>query len=114
MELKDFIKETLIQINEGVIEAQNSIKDSGALINPQGFHQGENLKIGYAGEYQHVQKVKLSVAVNVVENSEMKGGVGMISVFSLGLSGKVSDVNTVTNRIEFEVPISLPTMKVKK
>ncbi|WP_299108615.1 hypothetical protein [uncultured Tenacibaculum sp.] len=114
MELKKFIKQTLIEITNGVKEAQEEIKDSGAYINPEGFHSGENLQSGYRGEYRHIQKIKMSVGVNVVENSEIKGGAGIISVFSLGLNGKVSDVNTVTNKIEFEIPISLPVMDIKK
>lgn len=83
-------------------------------INPEGFHSGENLRSGFQGEYRHVQKIKMSVAVNVVENSELKGEIGIISVFSTGLSGKISDVNTVMNRIKFEIPISLPVMAIKK
>ncbi|WP_394749575.1 hypothetical protein [Spongiimicrobium salis] len=113
MDLKDFIKQTLIEITNGVTEAQQEIKDSGAYINPEGFHTGEHVRSNYSREYRHVQKVKMSVGVNVVENSEMKGGAGIISVLSLGVSGKVSDVNTITNRIEFEIPISLPVMKTK-
>lgn len=114
MELKDFIKQTLIDITKGVSEAQEEIKDSGAYINPEGLHHQGNVRPGYNGEYRHVQQIKLSVGVNAVENSEMKGGIGVISVFSAGLSGKISDANTVTNRIEFEIPISLPIMHVKK
>lgn len=114
MELKDFIKQTLTEITNGVKEAQEEIKDSGAYINPGGFHRGENLDLEYANQFRHVQKVKMSVAVNAVENSEIKGKAGIISVLSLGVSGKVSDVNTVTNRIEFEIPISLPTMNIKQ
>jgi hypothetical protein len=112
MELKDFIKQSLIQITDGVKEAQENIKDSGAYINPEGFHAGENLRHGYNKEYRHVQKVKMSIAVNVVENSELKGGAGIISVISLGLSGKITDVNSTTNRLEFEIPISLPVMDI--
>lgn len=114
MELKDFIKHTLTEITNGVKEAQEEIKDTGAYINPEGFHSGENLRSGFEGEYRHVQKVKMSIGVNVVENSEIKGGAGIISVLSLGINGKVSDVNTFTNRIEFEIPISLPVMNIEK
>ncbi len=113
MDLKDFIKQTLIEITNGVKEAQESIKDSGAYINPKGLHSGENIRSGYEDQFRSLQKVKMSVAVNAVENSEMKGGIGIISVFSAGLSSKVSDINTVTNRIEIEIPISLPVMNIK-
>ena len=113
MDLKNFIAETLIQITDGVKDAQEKIADSGAYINPKGFHSGENLRSGYGGEYRHVQKVKMSVAVSVVENSKEKGGIGVISVFSAGLSTELSDVNSVSNRIDFEIPISLPVMNTK-
>ena len=114
MESKDFIKQTLIDITTGVSEAQEAIKDSGAYINPKGFTGGEALSIGFNDNSRNVQKIKMSVGVNAVENSEMKGGIGVITVFSAGLSGKISDVNSVTNRIEFEIPISLPIMNIKK
>ena len=113
MELKDFIKQTLVEITNGVKEAQEEIKDSGAYINPEGLHRGEHLELGYEGRYRHIQKVKMSVSVNAVENSELKGKAGIISVISLGVSGKVSDVNSISNRIEFEIPISIPNMKIK-
>lgn len=114
MDLKEFISETLVQITTGVQEAQEKVKDTGCLINPEGFHQGENLKSGYNKEYRHVQKVKMSVAVNVIENSETKAGLGVVTaIFKAGASAKEGEVNNVMNRIEFEIPISLPIMDVK-
>jgi hypothetical protein len=114
MDLKEFITETLVQITNGVIKAQELIKDTGAYINPEGLHSGENLQPGYGGQVRHIQKVKMSVAVNVIENSENKAGISVLSVFSAGFSTKNSDVNSVTNRIEFEIPISVPVMNVVK
>lgn len=115
MELKDFIKETLVQITNGVVEAQVAIKDSGCLINPEGYYTGEQVKTGYNQEYRHVQKVKMSIAINVIENSEKKAGLGVVSgLFSAGATAKNSDTNTITNRIDFEIPISLPVMESEK
>lgn len=37
MELKAFITETLLQISEGVLNAQELLESKGVLINPQGF-----------------------------------------------------------------------------
>ena len=113
MDLKDFISETLVQITQGVQDAQEKIKNTGCLINPEGFYQGENVKIGYKNEFIHVQKVKMSVAVRVIENTETKAGLGVVSaIFTAGVSNKDGETNTVSNRIEFEVPISLPVMDV--
>lgn len=114
MELKEFIKETLVQITNGVIEAQDIIKDTGCYINPEGFHSGEQVRTGYNKEYRHVQKVKLSIAISVIENNEKKAGLGVVSgILSAGASTKNNDSNSVTNRIEFDIPISLPIMDIK-
>ena len=114
MDLKEFITETLVQITNGVIEAQELIKDKGAYINPEGRHSGENVEPGFEGRFRHIQKVKMSVAVTVTENLEKKAGISVLSVISAGVSAKNSDLNSITNRIEFEIPISVPIMKVEK
>lgn len=113
MELKEFIRETLIQITNGVIEAQQTLKDTGCYINPEGYHLKEQIKPGYDKEYRHVQKIKMSISVNVIEGNENKAGIGVFSsILNAGVSAKNSDTNSTTNRIEFEIPISLPVMEV--
>ena len=110
MDLKEFISETLVQITEGVKDAQDKIKETGCLINPQGVHRGDNVELNYEG-YRHIQKVKMSVGVKVIEDSETKGGLGVVSaIFTAGVSHKDGETNTVSNRIEFDIPISLPVM----
>jgi hypothetical protein len=37
MELKEFITQTLININQGILDAQEQPKDSGFLINPKNY-----------------------------------------------------------------------------
>jgi hypothetical protein len=114
MDLKEFISETLVQITQGVQDAQEKIKDTGCLINPNGLHKGDNVKGGFDGVYRSIQKVKMSVAVNVVENSETKAGLGVVSsIIKAGISSKDGESNTVSNRIEFDIPISLPLMDFK-
>ncbi len=114
MDLKEFITETLVQITNGVIDAQELIKDKGAYINPEGRHSGENLESGYEGKFRHIQKVKMSVAVTVTENIENRGGISILSVISAGFASKNSDLNSISNRIEFEIPISVPIMNVEQ
>ena len=36
MELKDFVKNTLVQIVDGVIEAEKELEEKGATVNPVG------------------------------------------------------------------------------
>lgn len=85
MELKEFIKETLLQIRDGISDAIENSKDSGLSINP-----ATNMKAD-------VQTIKFSV---MVETSN-KGGIN-IKIAEGGYS-----TNSV-NRIEFEVKAILP------
>lgn len=57
----------------------------------------------------------MSIAINVIENNEKKAGLGVVSaIISAGVANKVNDTNSVTNRVEFDIPLSLPVMNVKK
>jgi hypothetical protein len=115
MELKDFIKETLVQITNGVVEAQDLIKDTGCYINPEGYYENGQVRTGFDKEYRSIQKVRMSIAINVIENQQTKAGLGVVSaILTAGASATNTDSNSVTNRIEFEIPISLPVMDVSK
>lgn len=85
MELKEFVTQTLIQIIEGVKDAQEQTKESGALINPKTYRDSgliiENSKP--ENKIRNIQNVKMNIAVTVTEN-------------------------TTTSRIEFDVPVSFP------
>lgn len=41
MELKDFVKETLLQITQGIKEAQEATEEYGSVINPSSYNSGE-------------------------------------------------------------------------
>ncbi len=118
MELKEFIKETLVQISMGVLEAQNELKDTGCIINPLGFQTSSGnpiIKNGVSNDYRLIQQIKMSVAVNVTEQSGSKQGIGIVaSIIQAGSNQAQEDINSKTNRIEFEIPISLPVMNQKK
>lgn len=118
MELKDFIKETLLQISEGVISAQEELKNSGCLINPliSSIVNGTTLiNEGKQNERRQVQNIKMSIAISITENKGEKSGIGIVaSVIKAGLSKDESEQNHTINRIDFEIPISLPVSKFKK
>jgi hypothetical protein len=114
MKLNEFIKETLVQINKGVMDAQEETKGTGLLINPEGIMVSkEQIEINsHQKNIRQLQLVKMSIVITVDETNEKKGGINVFtSVFNMGGSLKDVDVSSVTNRIEFEIPISLPQMK---
>jgi len=111
MELKEFIKSTLIEITKGVVDAQDALKETGCLINPPSITQsGENMKIGFVNQYRNIQKIKMNIAVTVVENSGTKANIGVYSVLKAGVNSENLISNEKVSTIEFEIPIALPVM----
>ena len=94
MDIKEFVAETLSQIVDGVVDAQQRTSEKKAAIVPYNKYD---------------QKVCFDVAVTVVENKETTGKAG-ITVWSIGggVSGKSETSRSTVSRIKFEIPIDLP------
>jgi hypothetical protein len=115
MELQEFIKTTLVQITNGIIDAQNELKDTGCLINPEGFSlDGGQIKQGYKNEYRSIQKVRMHISVNVLENSGNKSTIGLAKIINAGINSEQTYSNENITTIEFNVPIALPVMDINK
>jgi len=95
MELKDFIKRTLLDIVNGVEEA-NKEKNRFQLVSQINHGSGES-----------GQKVEFDLSVIVNESSEnnLKGGI-KIAFANLGADGKEISSNQNVNKIKFEVFIN--------
>ena len=94
MDIKEFVSETLSQIIDGVVDAQQQTKGKNAVVAPH---------------YAYQQKVGFDVAVTVVESMEKTGKAG-ITVWSIGggVSGKSETSSSTVSRIKFEIAIELP------
>ena len=104
MELKDFIKDTLIQIVSGVDEAQEAVADK-AVINP----------VNDAFELNRAAPVKVffDVALTVTESAGGKAVIGIFtSGLSLGVKGGAEVGSRSLNRVQFNVPVILPEGKL--
>lgn len=94
MELKEFISETLKQINDGLQEGANHIKTNG----------GEGTSDGYFN-------VTFDIALTTT-NEENLGIGGKISVASIFKAGGEIEKNLSTSnysRIQFHVPVHIKT-----
>ncbi len=103
MELKEFIKTTLISIVDGVKEAQQGTGQQGAMIAPI---MPNHLP------YQQTHDIHFDIALS--ENSEQgtKGGIGVfLSAVSLGAQGESSNKIESLSRISFDVPVMLPRLR---
>lgn len=112
MELQEFIKTALVEITNGVIEAQKEIKGTGCLINPNSFSEnGGQIKHEYKNQFRTIQTVKMNVAVTVTENSGEKSGIGIAKIINAGINVEKIETNEKVTTIQFEIPISFPIMK---
>lgn len=119
MDLKDFVRETLVQISTGVQESIEEVRESGGYSNPAAVgssKNSDNSHFGSMGEGQNVFLVDFDVAVTVDENSEVSGGgkLKVASVFSLGADAGSSSKSSSSNRVSFKIPLALPVDPVSR
>ncbi|CAN7720037.1 hypothetical protein [Mesorhizobium sp. LjNodule214] len=103
MDLKDFISASLLQIIEGVKNAQ--AEAGGDNINAAQFSQQPGGNIIHAGEYGLFSRVDFDVAVSA--ETAGKGGVDL-KVFGVGIGAGADKKATAANCIVFSVPVRLP------
>ncbi|MEM9413262.1 MAG: hypothetical protein AAGA30_19285 [Planctomycetota bacterium] len=106
VELKQFVSETLRQIIAGVADAQQQIDSEflGAAIAPSGQGTRDDTILN--------QTVTFDVAVMAESGTKTSGGIGItIGAINLGSTGKSSNDHSLTNRVQFSVPIHLPGQK---
>lgn len=113
MDLKDFVKETLVQISTGVQESIEAVRESGGFTNPAAsgnVKSDSSSHFGSMGEGQNVFLVDFDVAVTVDENSEVSGGgrLKVAGVFAVGGEAGNSSKSSSTNRVSFKIPLALP------
>ena len=105
MNLQNFIKETLLQIQRGIRDAQgefHTVETDRGVICPH-FNAINAL------EKSDAQLVEFDVAVTVTESTE-RGGDGKLNVAMVSLGGKkqhLSETESVS-RIKFAIPIIPP------
>jgi len=111
VDLKEFVSETLLQIVNGVADAQIQATTAGARVNPRLVGgQTHAAGLGFlASSHGPAQIVQFDVALTVKEGSGTKGGIGIVAgIVSLGSSGQSSAENSSISRVKFNVPLTLP------
>src|SRR5262245_23531827 len=107
VQLKDFVKSTLIQIAQGVAEAQEEAAGLGAFVNPIRL-------AGTSGRWDRdtanvASTVEFDVAVQATEGTSTKSGIGVaVASLVLGTQVRADESAAATSRIKFSVDILLP------
>ena len=113
MELQEFIKTTLVQITNGIIEAQNELKETGGLINPEGELLSSNKERIIIGDtdYRSIQNVKMNIILSINETKDKKSEIGVAKYIKAGVGSVETLSNDKVTSIEFEIPVSFPVMR---
>jgi len=118
MDLKDFVKETLIQISQGIEEANKELEGSDAMVNPlhitghsenaQTYGRTRPPSTSKPGT-RTVQPVNFDVAV-VAEAGEKGEAGAKLSIASIGIGakGSIESTNRSESRISFVIPVVYP------
>lgn len=116
MELKDFVRESLVQIAQGILEASESLKSTSAHINPKNIYVNGDNRQNYGRLVKDklyspvVELVEFDVAVHASEGTETNGKIGIrIGLIGLGADGKSQESSRSESRIKFRVPVTFPT-----
>jgi len=113
MELREFLSSTLAQLIEGVVQAQEFAKNRGVEIFPKEGFPSDFEKMSRTMKTKRlVNIIEFDVAVVVVENKSLSGGIGiMVPEWNLGYHAKIDTEKSTVNRIKFSIPIVLPVQE---
>lgn len=102
MQLKEFIKSTLTQISEGILEAQKEMENSDMIINPSGLasNQKGDKFLNTKGQ-RYVQDIEINVGVTAI---------GIVTgLLSGGAQSSSENTNQTVSTIKLTIPVALPS-----
>lgn len=116
MELRDFIKTTLLEIVNAVEDVKNELKEKNRdNICPPPPADDKNAAKMHADAFsgRYYQNVEFDVAVSAEDSRAANGKLG-VKVLSIeaNIGGNSMSNNLITSRIKFHVPISLNCEKL--
>jgi hypothetical protein len=117
MDIREFVRSALEQIIQAVVEADKAVEPLGAEISPPVKTEWANLATT-GKEISHrglpMREVAFDLAVTVTSATATEGEAGVaIKIITLKAGGKSDKSNEQTSRIQFSIPLTLPTRKPK-
>ncbi|MRK22944.1 hypothetical protein [Pseudomonas sp. JG-B] len=123
MELKDFIANSLCEIAEGILDANERLKGTDAIISPAHFQAfstgaqayGRTLGNTESKSTRIVEKVDFDVAIAVEAGTSKNAGL-KISIAAVGINtgGELKDKKGTASRIKFSIPMVFPSRRVEE
>ncbi|CAM3607657.1 hypothetical protein [Shewanella pealeana] len=116
MQLDEYIKETLVQIAKGVKDASEEVETLGGIVNPASVDteyqacNGSHISSQKFKIRPDKQTIKFDIALQVKESSGVDTSAkAKLAVLSIGGGAKSHDESHTAHRVQFEIPVDLPT-----
>lgn len=111
MDLRQFVKESLVQIVGGAQDSAEEVRKSGGIVNPAVSHASGRGKDGHFATLDNGASIFLAdfdVAVTVLESDEAGGQAkaGLLKVFSAEVGGKMKSATESISRVRFKIPLA--------
>lgn len=115
MDIKDFIKESLLQIVDGITEANTALEAKGASIPISVGGEGVWATLVKEGKDKHtkyIMRVDFDLAVTVTQSDNLKagGGISIASLVNAGTTCENSSQSESVSRIKYTIPLELPEL----
>jgi len=106
IDLKTFITQALVQLVEGVKDAQDQVRLAGGMINPRnsvivdGIPRHSNVEYLEGEVEEHGQVVEFDIAVTAALEGKVKGGIAVLgAVIGAGVHGQAQTNQSTASRI---------------
>lgn len=115
MELKEFVKESLSQIMEGIIEAQELSVGKKYIINPYPKKREDVYgTTEYSFKPEHAVNIDFEVVLTNTDANKGKGGIGVfLGGVGVGVQNDKEENTSNMTKIKFSIPVILPGNKDK-
>ena len=110
IQLKDFVADSLKQIIDGVLDAQEYAASKNSIVKTGDVRVAANSNLLLTGDGRIANLIEFDIAVSASERSQTQGGVGaaLVTVLSASLKGETEVSNATVSRIKFGIPLVLP------
>ncbi|HEB93978.1 MAG TPA: hypothetical protein ENI94_11050 [Gammaproteobacteria bacterium] len=117
MDLKEFVTETLVSIVEGVKAAQERVNNNDAFVNPGGLMRNtksvDDNAIWDNRTNNYARYVTFDVAVTAEDSSSGGAKIKVLpGILGGDVGGEKGNKNTIASRVQFTVPVLLPSHDV--
>lgn len=111
MELKTFVKETLLQITEGIIEAQGELKESNSIINPADIQYENAPYATFKNKKRAVRLIEFNVGLTSTSEEQSNRKIGVaLGAIKAGGDGNKGEKEIHATSIKFSIPVAFPAI----